>query len=117
MLCRDVALCHVLAMENPTAAGRYILIATSIAWRTAADILRKTLPSAKVPTEVDAGPAPPPQALSSIKKVHDLGVSYTPVEDSLRDCALSLYANGFLDGVIPAVGDPRQPRDGPAGTD
>lgn len=34
-------------------------------------------------------------------KVHELGLRYTPIEIALRDCALSLYAKGFLRDVIP----------------
>ena len=60
---RDVALAHVLAAERsgPSASGRFILMATSIPWRTFCDVLRRTLPDAKVPTEVEEGPASYPQ--------------------------------------------------------
>jgi len=105
---RDVARCHVLAGEKREAHGRYLLIATSIPWRAVAAVLRKTLPGARVPTEVEAGPPPHPQALASCRKVFELGVHYTPIEVSLRDCALSLYSKGLLDGVIAPATDPRQ---------
>jgi len=106
---RDVALCHVLAMDTPTASGRYLTIAGSLSWRTVCDIMRRTLPGARIPSEVEEGPAPHPQALASQKRAHDLGVVFTPLEDSIRDCTLSLFASGFLAAVVPAKGDPRQP--------
>jgi hypothetical protein len=42
----------------------------------------------------------------SHRKVASLGLSYTPIEVSIRDCALSLYAKGLLKGVV-------APMDGP----
>ena len=43
------------------------------------------------------------QAIWSNARTHGLGVVYTPVEDSIRDCALSMFAKGFLEGVIEPV--------------
>jgi hypothetical protein len=37
----------------------------------------------------------------SQRKPHSLGITFTPVEDSLRDCALSIFAKGFLEKVLP----------------
>ena len=106
---RDTALAHLLAMAAPAAAGqRVLMIAGSISWRTVADILRAALPGARVPTAVEPGPAPYPQALASTRTAAHLGVVFTPIEDSLRDCALSLYARGFLEKVIAPAYDPRQ---------
>lgn len=109
---RDTALAHYLAMENPRAHGRYLLINESLPWRVICDMLRRVLPGTNVPTAIEGGegqPAPYPQALSSKRKVrNELGLSYTPVEDSLRDCALSLFALGYLDAVIKPMKDPRQ---------
>jgi len=105
---RDVADAHWRAMRSPAAEGRYMVISASIAWRDVAAVMRQALPGARVPTAVEPGPASYPQAVASHRRVHALGVRLTPVEDSLRDCALSLYAKGFLDAVMPPAGDPRQ---------
>lgn len=51
-------------------------------------------------------PVPPPsrrQALWSMLRTASLGVVYTPVETSIRDCALSMYSKGLLAGVIAPV--------------
>jgi nucleoside-diphosphate-sugar epimerase len=107
---RDTAAAHAAAMDAPGDAGveRVLMIAGSVSWRTAADVLRATLPGARVPTAVEPGPPPFPQALASRRVATHLGVVFTPIEDSLRDCALSLFAKGFLDGVIAPADDSRQ---------
>jgi len=105
-----VALCHLLAMANPAADGRYLMVTTSLAWRAVAEVLRAALPTARIPSDVEAGGGVQyPQALVSLQRAHDLGVNFTPIETSLRDCALSLYARGYLSAVIPPAADPRQP--------
>jgi nucleoside-diphosphate-sugar epimerase len=58
---RDVALAHVLALENPAAEGRYLLIGQSIPFRTFADLLRRVMPGARVPVAVEPGPPSYPQ--------------------------------------------------------
>lgn len=111
---RDVAMIHISALETPSASGRYLAIAGNMAWRTVCDILRKTIPGAAVPTEVEKDSSgcvttPYPQALASVRKVaNDLGIYYSPLEDSLRDCALSLMARGYLDKVVKPLEDKRQ---------
>lgn len=84
------------------------MIAGSMSWRTVCDVLRSTLPSAPIPREVDAGAVPYPQALASTRKPFELGVRFTPIEISLRDCALSIYGKGLLESVIAPVRDARQ---------
>lgn len=108
---RDVAAAHVLALDhaNPAARGRICMTAGSLSWRAMAEILRATLPGAPVPQAVEPGPPPHPQAYVSTRKAVALGVRMTPMEESLRDAALSLYARGHLDAVLPPLVDPRQP--------
>jgi dihydroflavonol-4-reductase len=53
---RDVALAHVLAMENRKANGRYICAAESVYFREIATILRGTYPHAKVTKKDWTGP-------------------------------------------------------------
>lgn len=78
---RDVALCHVLAFEKPQAAGqRYLLISSVASWKYVCGILKKALDeglpadvsaeerakmlrNCKIPSEVEDGPVPYPQAL------------------------------------------------------
>lgn len=107
---RDVALAHVLALEDVDAEGRYLLIGQSIPWRVFAEVLRETVPGAPVPSAEEAGPPGYPQAVFSLKRTHDLfaraGQCYpTPVEDSIRDCALSMVAKGVVSST-PAREEP-----------
>lgn len=108
---RDVAAAHVLALDaaNPAARGRICMTAGSLSWRAMAEILRATLPGAPVPRAVEPGPPPHPQAYVSTRKAVALGVRLTPMEESLRDAALSLYARGHLEAVLPPLVDRRQP--------
>ena len=76
---RDVALAHILALEggaSPHTLGRFMLMSGSIPWHYFARCVREELGpvhGARVPTEVEEGPAPYPQAIVSIKRVWDLG--------------------------------------------
>lgn len=52
---RDVAMAHVLALEDGEAEGRYLLIAQSAPWRVFAAELRAAVPWAPVPTIEEEG--------------------------------------------------------------
>ena len=99
---RDVAEAHVLAIvaPPPPAPGgcqeRYLLVAGSLPWRAIGEALRAAVPGAAVPGAVDAGPPSLPQALCSGAAAWRLGVRYRPLEDTLREAALSLVEQGFL---------------------
>jgi nucleoside-diphosphate-sugar epimerase len=105
---RDVALAHILAMEQGptvdpvTKQERYILIAGSWPWRAVADFLRPVLAGtcAIILSVVDPGPPAPPQALSSNKRTYDLGLRYRPIEDTLMDAAMSLVETGLLSAAV-----------------
>ena len=104
---RDVAEAHALAAAllegraaNPAGGApspeRYLLVAGSLPWRAIAEAARAAVPSARVPTEVDAGPPSTPQALCSGRAEWRLGVRFRPMEDSIEDAARSLVAQGYL---------------------
>jgi nucleoside-diphosphate-sugar epimerase len=99
---REVALAHILALEggdSPHAQGRFMLMAGSIPWHYFAALVSKALGpvhGALVPTAVEAGPPPYPQAVFSVKRTYDLGIRYRPLEDSVADCARSVLEKGFL---------------------
>jgi len=67
---------------------------------------------AAIPTEMEEGGAdgnvPYPQAIASIRSAYRLGVSFTPLEDTIADSTLSLVAGGHvgLMGTLQAVGAP-----------
>ena len=58
---RDVAAAHIRALMDERSEGRYLLCAQSIPWRVFANVLRATLPGARVPTREDEGPPSYPQ--------------------------------------------------------
>ena len=49
---RDVAVAHVLALETPDAAGRYVLVSESAFEIDVANILRDLCPLGKIPSRV-----------------------------------------------------------------
>lgn len=94
---RDVADAHVRAMVDPSARGRYQIVTCSIAWRCVCDILRPVLPEGfELPAEVEPGPAPYPQGLNSQERATELGVRFTPIEVTLRDCVQSLILHNLV---------------------
>lgn len=65
-------------------------------------MLREMSPECKVPTELDPElPAPsmgapaPHATLYSTSKLEALGMTFTPIEDTIRDTVLSLKHHGF----------------------
>lgn len=91
---RDVALAHILAAENPAAKGRYIVSQPkSIDARFITDTLKAAFPAAAVlPDGVAADSS---TAINSSKVERELGLKYTPAEDTVRDMADSLIKQGI----------------------
>ncbi|XP_047945506.1 phenylacetaldehyde reductase-like [Salvia hispanica] len=80
---RDVALAHIIAMENPSANGRYCLVGRVAYSFEAFDILKLIFPSLNLPTTENRPTKPPYQV--SRKRAESLGISFRPLEESLKD--------------------------------
>ncbi|XP_042061383.1 phenylacetaldehyde reductase-like isoform X2 [Salvia splendens] len=80
---RDVALAHIIAMENPSANGRYCLVGRVAYSFEAFDILKLNFPSLNLPTTENRPTKPPYQV--SRKRAESLGISFRPLEESLKD--------------------------------
>ncbi|KAK4383672.1 hypothetical protein Sango_2723400 [Sesamum angolense] len=81
---RDVGNAHVLAFENPSANGRYCLIAKALYTYEALDILpqkRKCLQQRRT---------------KSNEKAKSLGISFISVEQSLKDTVESLKERNLI---------------------
>lgn len=97
---RDLALCHVLAMEKPEAANkRFFVTAGHYTTKDLADILRKNFPEYKdalPPADVEGGDYPKEGIYKiNIKRVEDtLGIKWTSLETSVVDTVKSLQAVG-----------------------
>ncbi|KAL0387937.1 UNVERIFIED_CONTAM: Cinnamoyl-CoA reductase 2 [Sesamum radiatum] len=89
---RDVASAHILAFENPSATGRYILVGTSITHSHLQHILHELYPSLNLPTIGERNPT----FQVSKKKAESLGIKFMPLEVSLKDTVESLMQKNFF---------------------
>ncbi|KAL0349366.1 UNVERIFIED_CONTAM: Cinnamoyl-CoA reductase 1 [Sesamum angustifolium] len=89
---RDVASAHILAFENPSATGRYILVGTSITHSHLQHILHELYPSLNLPTIGERNPT----FQVSKKKAESLGIKFMPLEVSLKDTVQSLMQKNFF---------------------
>jgi nucleoside-diphosphate-sugar epimerase len=83
---RDVAAAHVLALENPEAAGERFLTGQDFRYQLAADVIRANFPEIKdnVP-EGQPGFKEPAYVLDGSKVTKVLGVKYRPFEETIVD--------------------------------
>ncbi|GER51891.1 NAD(P)-binding Rossmann-fold superfamily protein [Striga asiatica] len=93
---RDVALAHVLAFENSSAHGRYLLVDRVTHSFEAFDILNGIFPTLNLsPTISEDRPAKPPYQVSQ-EKAKSLGLDFMPLEVSLKDTIESLKEKNFF---------------------
>lgn len=95
---RDVALAHILAIENPKAQGRYILgTRRPVQPSFVAQTLKDAFPA--LPIDVaehkkhDYPQNPPDEVYDTSKAEKELGIKLRPVEDSLIDMAKALLVD------------------------
>ncbi|KAM7264015.1 hypothetical protein ACFE04_001698 [Oxalis oulophora] len=92
---RDVANAHIQAFEVPSASGRYCLVGITTYMSEAVKILRQLYPSLPLPETSEGAPPPPPYQVTK-EKAKALGISFTPLEITLRDTIESFKKKGFL---------------------
>ena len=101
---RNVAVAHVLAFENPSAAGRHLLISECAFRIKVADILRPLCPEHNPPSKVSKeepapsfiGPAQPAEVLFNCDKAKKLGIEFISLQDMLKETVASLRKFEFL---------------------
>lgn len=87
---RDVVHAHILAFENPSAKGRYCLVAVSLPVSEIIQMARDLYPTLTLPNNFgDNKPAMQPPEISK-QKVKSLGIDFIPFEQSLKD-TIELY--------------------------
>ncbi|KAI3448865.1 hypothetical protein Pfo_005530 [Paulownia fortunei] len=98
---RDVVYAHVLAFENPSANGRYCLVAKVLYSSEALNILRDLYPKLNLPksSEENHQPATPPFQVSR-EKAKSLGISFISLEQSLKDTVESLNERNLISFTI-----------------
>ncbi|KAL0413695.1 UNVERIFIED_CONTAM: Cinnamoyl-CoA reductase 1 [Sesamum radiatum] len=93
---RDVADAHILAFENPSATDRYCVVAKTLYAFEALDILRHLYPTLNIPegSEENTSGTPPYQV--SNEKAKSLGVSFIPLQQSLKDTVESFKERNLI---------------------
>ncbi|KAH6784862.1 Rossmann-fold superfamily protein [Perilla frutescens var. hirtella] len=93
---RDVALAHVLALENPSASGRYCLVARGSYTFEVFDMLKRIYPS------FDPPPTEPEDRLEKVpyqvskERAESLGVTFRPLEVTLKDSVESFREKNLI---------------------
>ncbi|KAK7246081.1 hypothetical protein RIF29_40939 [Crotalaria pallida] len=93
---KDVAKAQVLLYETPAAAGRYLCTNGIYHFSSFANIVSQLYPHFPIhrfPEETQPGLTP---CKDAAKRLIDLGLVFTPVQDAVREAAESLIAKGFL---------------------
>ncbi|KAL0429500.1 UNVERIFIED_CONTAM: Tetraketide alpha-pyrone reductase 1 [Sesamum radiatum] len=91
---RDVAYAHIMAFENPSAAGRYCLVERVLSHSGFRQILNNLYPSLTIPIIITATENPTHQV--SKEKAESLGIKFMPMEDSFKDTVKSFKDKNFL---------------------
>ncbi|KAM1018191.1 hypothetical protein TB2_039672 [Malus domestica] len=90
---RDVASAHIQAFEAPSASGRYCLVAQVADSPDTLKILRELYPTLSLP---ELGNPSDSKFQVSREKAKGLGITFLPLETSLKDTVESLKEKGFL---------------------
>ncbi|KAB1224975.1 Cinnamoyl-CoA reductase 1 [Morella rubra] len=90
---RDTATAHILAYENPSANGRYCVVAKTISYSEVVKILRELFPTFNLPETSCEGVS---ICKISKEKVESLGLKFIPMEVSLKDTVECLREKNFL---------------------
>ncbi|KAJ9609388.1 methylglyoxal reductase (NADPH-dependent) gre2 [Cladophialophora chaetospira] len=92
---RDLALAHVLAIDNPRALNqRFLMVAQLASEKELRDIMEKNFPEIRGHLKDEATDALPPFGIDNSKSVNVLGINYRPLEETIVDAVKSLKALG-----------------------
>lgn len=100
---KDVANAHILALENPSAEGRYCLVEQVAHYSEIVKKLLQLYPTLRLPEKcADDKPFVPVYQVSK-ERAKNLGVVFTPLEESLKETVESLKEKGFFGTSSAAV--------------
>ncbi|PON78722.1 NAD(P)-binding domain containing protein [Trema orientale] len=92
----DVAKAQVLLFETPEASGRYLCTNGIFQFRDFAERVSKLFPQFPVHRFTDETQPGLKESKDAAKRLIDLGLVFTPIEDAVRETVDSLIAKGFL---------------------
>ncbi|XP_028792431.1 cinnamoyl-CoA reductase 1-like [Neltuma alba] len=93
---KDVAMAHILAFENKEASGRHLCVEAIRHYGDFVEKVAELYPDynvAKVPKDTQPGLL---RAKDASKKLINLGMQFTPIEQIITDAVESLKSKGFL---------------------
>ncbi|KNA23414.1 hypothetical protein SOVF_024980 [Spinacia oleracea] len=93
---KDVANAHILALEVPSANGRYNLAETVSHFSETVRILKELYPDAILPEKCEDDDSFDPAYQVSQEKARSLGIDYIPFRTSLKETVESLKEKGFI---------------------
>ncbi|OQS03702.1 hypothetical protein THRCLA_03982 [Thraustotheca clavata] len=93
---RDVAQAHVNGFEIQQANGRYMLVSCFASEKEICEVIRTTLPSSQVPTEITPGSPSPRQLFDTSRAKNDLGIQFRSLDEMVRETCFSLQNHGFI---------------------
>ncbi|KAL3647554.1 hypothetical protein CASFOL_008522 [Castilleja foliolosa] len=93
---KDVANAHILAFENASANGRYLMVESVAHDSEIVKILRELYPNLQLPKKcADDEPFMPMYQVSKERAI-SLGVEFTPFKESIKETVESLKEKGFF---------------------
>lgn len=91
---KDVALAHLVLYENTSAAGRHLCVESLSRYDDFAQHMERLYPQYKLPRF--HGKNGPLQSNAASKKLIDLGLEFTPMDQIVKDSVQTLRTKGFL---------------------
>ncbi|XP_020220286.1 cinnamoyl-CoA reductase 1 [Cajanus cajan] len=93
---KDVAMAHILALENKKASGRHLCVEAIRHWIDFVDIVANLYPQYNVVRlEHDTQPGLL-RAKNGAQKLMDLGLEFTPAEQIIKEAVESLKSRGYV---------------------
>ncbi|XP_010252257.1 PREDICTED: cinnamoyl-CoA reductase 2 [Nelumbo nucifera] len=93
---KDVANAQVLLFENPSSSGRYLCTNGIYQFRDFAETVSKIYPDFPIDRFTEETHPGMMGCKDAAKRLIELGLVFTPIEDAIRDTVESLKAKGFL---------------------
>lgn len=93
---KDVAEGHILLYETPSASGRHLCVEATNHWSDFAEMVAKLYPEYKIHRFTEVTQPGLLRVQNPPKKLFDLGLVFTPMEQVIKDSVSSLKEKGFL---------------------
>ncbi|GFP87030.1 cinnamoyl-coa reductase 1 [Phtheirospermum japonicum] len=95
---KDIANAHILAFENPSANGRYLMVESVAHYSEIVKILRELYPTLPLPEKcADDKPFMPTYQVSK-ERAKSLGVEFTPLKEGIKETVESLKEKNLFPG-------------------